>query len=135
MEDVILEQEVSTTQKNIEAYFNTHDVQYVAEDAVFTHMSSGDKYEGREAIGQMLHYIYHVAFDAKADVKNTVITEDHALLEADFVGRHIGEFAELQPTNREVNVPLCVSYDLENGFVKRARIYMQTDVMMRQLTK
>jgi len=135
MEDIILEQEVSTTQKNIEAYFNTHDVQYVAEDAVFTHMSSGDTYEGREAIGQMLHYFYHVAFDAKAEVKNTIITEDHALLEADFVGRHIGEFAELKPTNREVNVPFCVSYDLENGFVKRARIYMLNDVMIRQLTK
>jgi hypothetical protein len=134
MEEAILEQEVSTTQRNMQAYFNSHDVEYVAEDAVFTHMSSGDRYEGREAVKQMLHYIYHVAFDARADIKNIVITEDHALLEANFIGRHIGEFAGLQPTNKEVTVPLCVSYDLKNGLVQNARIYMLTDVLMAQLT-
>jgi steroid delta-isomerase-like uncharacterized protein len=135
MEEAILERpEVSLTQRNIEAYFKTHDVQYVAEDAVFTHMSSGDRFEGREAIAQMLHYIYHLAFDAKAEVKNTVITEDHALLEANFIGKHIGELNGMPPTNKEVNVPFCVSYDLENGLIKQARIYMMNEVMMRQLT-
>src|SRR5437868_11675056 len=134
MEEAILEKkEVSTTQKNLQAYFKTHDVQYVAEDAVFTHMSSGDRYEGREAVAQMLHYIYHVAFDARAEIKNTVITEDHALMEANFIGKHIGELEGMPATNKEVNVPLCVSYDLENGFIKKARIYMLTDVLMRQL--
>src|SRR6185436_19053722 len=106
MDAAIMEPKVSNTQKNMEAYFNSHDVQYVAEDAVFTHMSSGDRYEGREAIAGMLHYFYHVAFDAHAETKNTIVTEEHTLLEADFVGRHIGEFAGLQPTNKEVNVPL-----------------------------
>src|SRR5436190_17821161 len=102
MEEAILEKKaVSKTQTNIQAYFETHDVQYVAEDAVFTHMSSGDKYEGREAVAQMLHYIYHVAFDARADVKNIVITEDHALFEANFVGKHIGELQGLPATNKE----------------------------------
>jgi hypothetical protein len=135
MEEAILEkQEVSQAQRNIQAYFNTHDVQYVAEDAVFTHMGSGDKFEGREAVGQMLNYMYHVAFDAKAKVINTVISEDNALLEARFQGRHIGEFAGLQPTNKEVDVPFCVSYDLEDGFIKHARIYMLGDVLMKQLS-
>ena len=94
----------------------------------------GEEYVGREQIGGMLHYMYHVAFDAKAEIINTVVTEDRALLEANFKGRHIGEFAGLQPTNKEVNVPLCVSYDLENGLVKKARIYMLGDVLMRQLS-
>jgi predicted ester cyclase len=135
MQEAILEkQDVSTTQKNIQAYFKTHDVQYIAEDAVFTHMGSGDKYEGREAVGQMLHYMYNIAFDAKAEVINTVISKDNALLEAKFKGRHIGEFAGLQPTNKEVDVPLCISYDLEDGVIKRARIYMLGDVLMKQLT-
>jgi len=134
MEEAILEKQVSKTQRNIQAYLKTHDVQYVAEDAVFTHMGSGDKYEGREAIGQMLHYMYHIAFDAKAETLHSVITEDNALLEAKFRGRHIGEFAGLQPTNKEVDVPLCVSYDLEDGFIKRARIYMLGDVLMKQLS-
>ena len=64
MEEVILErQDISIAKKNVEAYFNTHDVQYVTEDAVFVSMDTGKETHGREAIGQMLYYFYHVAFD------------------------------------------------------------------------
>jgi steroid delta-isomerase-like uncharacterized protein len=135
MEETVLKKaSFAETQKNMKAYFETHDVKYVAEDAVFTHMGTGDEYRGKEAIAGMLHYMYHVAFDARATIKNTVVTEDHALMEANFVGKHIGEFAGEPATNKEVNVPLCVSYDLENGLIKSARVYMMGDVMMRQLT-
>jgi predicted ester cyclase len=135
MEEMILEkEEISLAKKNVEAYFNTHDVQYVTEDAVFTSMNTGEETHGREAIGQMLHYIYHVAFDAKAEITNKVITEKKAVLEFNFKGKHIGEFAGMQPTNKEVNVPVCVSYDLENGLIKEGRVYMLVDVMMKQLS-
>ena len=133
MEELILEKKVSNLQKNMEAYFATHDVQYVAEDAVFTFMNNGDKSVGREAVGQMLHYIYHVAFDARADIKNKVVTDNKALLELDFVGRHIGEFAGIPATNKEVNVPTIIVYDLEGGLIKQARVYMLMDVMMKQI--
>jgi hypothetical protein len=133
MDSILERPSISLSQKNMEAYFASHDVQYVAEDGVFTHMSSGERYEGREAVRQMLNYIYHVAFDARAEITNKVITENKALLEARLIGRHIGEFAGLQPTNKEVDVPFCVSYDLENGLVKNARVYMMNDVLMSQL--
>ena len=134
MEEVILErQDISIAKKNVEAYFNTHDVQYVTEDAVFVSMNTGEETHGREAIGQMLYYFYHVAFDAKAEITNKVITEKKAVLEFNFKGKHIGEFAGMQPTNKEVNVPTCVSYDLENGLIKKGRVYMLVDVMMKQL--
>ena len=135
MEEMILEKDVlSTAKENVKTYFQTHDVKYVTEDAVFKNLGTGEEYVGREQIGGMLHYMYHLAFDAKAEIINTVVTEDKALLEANFKGRHIGEFAGLQPTSKEVNVPLSVSYDLENGLVKKARIYMLGDVLMRQLS-
>ena len=133
-EAMVAKVSLAETKRNIEAFFATHDVQYVAEDVVYTSQNTGEKTVGREAVGQMLNYIYHVAFDAKAEIINTVITEDHALLELNINGKHIGEFAGVQPTNREVNVPLCIVYDLEGGFVKRARVYMLMDVMIKQLT-
>ena len=134
MEELILEKDVlSTTKENMEAYFQTHDVKYVAEDAVFTTMNTGEETRGREDVGQMLNYFYHVAFDAKAEITNKIITEKKALLEFNFVGKHIGEFAGMQPTNKAVNVPTCISYDLEDGLIKKARIYMLGDVMMKQL--
>ena len=135
MEEMILEKDaLSIAKENMEAYFQTHDVKYVAEDAVYKHMSTGEEYVGREQIGAMLHYMYHVAFDARGEIRNTIVTKDKAVLEADFTGKHIGEFAGLQPTNKEVKVPLCVIYDLENGLVKKARVYMLGDVLMKQLS-
>lgn len=83
MDNVI---EKSQTKANLEAYFKTHDVKYVAENAVFINMATGERHQGREAIAGMLHYIYHVAFDAKANVNNYIITEDKAMLEGFFVG-------------------------------------------------
>ena len=134
MSTITMEKSASAeTLKNMEAYFKTHDVSYVAEDAVFVNLGTGERTEGRTAIGEMLHYIYHVAFDAKAEVTHTIITEDKAVLEGFFVGKHINDFAGLPATQKNVRVPLCVSYDLENSMIKEARIYMLGDVMMKQL--
>ena len=134
MEEVILEREsLAATKRNFTAYFRDHDVQYLSEDAVFTQMNTGDETRGREAIGQMLHYFYHVAFEARAELTNTVITESKAVAEFNFKGRNIGDFAGMPATNKEVNVPTCIVYDVENGLIKRARIYMPADVMTKQL--
>ena len=124
----------TNTINNLNEFFKTHDAIYVAENAVFKNMNTGDQINGRKAIADMLHYIYHGAFDAKAIVNNTVITKTHALVEASFVGNHIGEFAGIPATGKQVNVPLCVTYDLnEDGLIQNGRIYMLMDVMMQQL--
>jgi len=134
MEEMTLQKEaLSVTQQNVLAYFNTHDVKYVAEDAVFKNLNTGETHKGRAEIGAMLHYIYHVAFDAKAEIKSYIITEDKAQLEVVIKGRHIGEFAGIPPTNKEVSIPASVSYDLKNGLIQEARIYMLADVLMQQL--
>lgn len=136
MEETLIQPELlSVAKKNIKAYLETHDVQYVAEDAVFTHMSTGEEYKGREAIAGMLHYMYHIAFDATAEIKNYIITEDKAMFEGIFNGKHIGEFAGIAPTQKNVSVPVCVCYDLKEGLIEKGRVYMLTDVLMAQLQK
>ena len=135
MEEMILEKDaLSIAKKNIENFLATHDVKYVAEDAVYTNMSTGEVYKGREEVGAMLNFMYHVAFDAKADITNTIITEKKAMFEGIFKGRHIGEIAGVPATNKEVNIPLCVCYDLEDGLIKEGRIYFLGDAMAKQLS-
>jgi len=112
---------------------NHSDVSMMAEDVVFTNMATGEKHSGPEAVTQMLQFIYHVAFEAHAETKNIIINETNAVLEGDFVGKHIGEFAGIAPTNKFVKVPLCVVYDLENGKIKRARIYFEMPALLTQL--
>src|SRR6187402_1686134 len=120
MEEVTLQKEaLSKTQQNILDYFKTHDPKYIAEDAVYRNLGTGEVYTGREEISGLLHFMYHVAFDAKGEVVNTVITESKAVVEAYFKGRHVGEIAGLKATNKEVDIPLCVSYDLKDGLIKQ----------------
>ncbi len=49
------------------------------------------------------------------------------------MGKHIGEFAGIPATGKDVKVPLCVVYDLENDRIKRGRVYFEMPVSMRQL--
>lgn len=118
---------------NMTAYFQTHDPKYVAPDAEFMDMTTGQVTKGRDEIGKMLHHIYHIAFDARAEVSGTVITDSNAVLEATFTGKHIGEFAGIPATGKSVRVPLCVVYELKDGMIARARVYMLVSVMLQQL--
>ena len=105
----------------------------MADDVVFAHMATGDLHEGPEAVARMLHYVYHVAFDARAETRNLVVDDGKAVFEADFVGTHIGEFAGIPATGKQVRVPLCVVYELENNMIKRGRVYMEMPVLFKQL--
>ena len=126
--------ELATATTHVEEFVKTHDTIHVAENAVFKSLNTAQEFRGREAIEQMLNYFYHVAFDARIIINNIIVTKSKAVLEATFTGRHIGEFANVPPTNKEVNVPMCVAYDMnEDGLVQEGRIYMLMDVMMQQL--
>ncbi len=106
----------------------------LAEDVVFTVMGSGEESHGPEQVAGTLHYLYHVAFDATAKPTLMLFGENNAMLEAEFVGKHIGEFAGVPATGKQVSVPMCVVYDLEEEKIKRARIYFEVPALMRQIT-
>jgi len=126
---------IESTRETVMAYLHGHDDTVLAEDAVFTIMDSGQEHRGRDAVKGMLHYFYSIAFDAEAKTRNLIIADDQAVLEADFVGKHIGEFGGIKATGKEVNVPLCVVYDVENNSVKRGRIYWEFDSFRRQVSE
>ena len=126
---------VESTREVVTKYLNSKhsDVSMMADDVVFTHMATGQEHHGPEGVMEMLNYFYHIAFDADAVTKNTIFADGKAVLEADFVGKHIGEFAGIPATNKQVRVPLCVVYDLENDQIKRGRVYFEMPILLQQL--
>ena len=54
-------------------------------------------------------------------------------LPKNLVGKHVGEFAGIPATGKDVRIPLCVNYDLEDGKIKRARVYFEMPVLLQQL--
>ena len=126
---------VQRTRDAVERYLNSahQDLSMMSKDVVFTNMATGEEHRGVEGVRRMLDYVYHQAFDASAETSHRIYAEDHAVLEGYFVGKHIGAFAGVQATGRQVRVPLCVVYDLEDGQITRGRVYLEVPVMMRQL--
>jgi predicted ester cyclase len=49
------------------------------------------------------------------------------------VGKHIGEFAGVPATHKDVRIPLCVVYDLDNGMITHGRIYFEVPALMAQI--
>ena len=126
---------VQRTRDAVERYLNSahSDLSMMAEDVVFTTMATGDQHRGVEGVRRMLDHVYHQAFDAKAETRNRIYAEDHAVLEGYFVGKHIGTFAGVEATGRQVRVPLCVVYDLQDAKIVRGRVYLEVPVLMQQL--
>ena len=120
-------------EKNMLDYFETHDPLYFTEDGVLRNLNTGESYHGRAEAGGMLHFFYHVLFDAKAEVVNYIITENKAIVEGRIVGKHIGDMGPIKATGKDVNFPICVTYDLKDGLIKEARIYAANEVLMQQL--
>jgi steroid delta-isomerase-like uncharacterized protein len=109
------------------------DTSVLADDVVFTTMNTAEEDRGPEGVSQSINYIYHVAFDARFELTNLIIEGGIGAAEADFVGEHIGEFAGIPPTHKQVRVPLCVVYEVEDDRIKRARIYFEMPAMFEQL--
>jgi steroid delta-isomerase-like uncharacterized protein len=126
---------VESTRKVMRKYWDSghSDVSMMADNVVFTVMATGEETQGPDAVLGLLNYFYHGAFDARGDIHNEMVSEGKAVAEADFVGKHIGEFAGIPATGKDVNVPLCVVYDLVDDQIKGARIYLEMPVLMAQL--
>ncbi|MHB9033215.1 MAG: ester cyclase [Anaerolineae bacterium] len=123
------------TKQVVQSYLDSAhgDTSMLAKDVVFTIMATGQENHGPEEVNGMLHYFYHVAFDARAVTRVLVCDEHNAVLEAAFVGKHIGEFAGIPATGKEVNVPMCIVYDVANNQIRNGRVYLEMPVLLQQL--
>ena len=76
-----------------------------------------------------------VRANVTAEANNLIFADGQAVWEGDFIGKHVGEFAGIPATGKDVRVPLCVVYDLQNDQIKRARVYFEMPVLMVFLAK
>ena len=126
---------IESTRETMQRYFGSQhtDVAMMAENVVFTIMATGQEHHGRDGVLGMLNYFYHVAFKATAKTRVTLFGEANAMIEGDFIGKHIGEFAGIPATQKDVCVPLCVVYDLAENKITRGRVYFEMPSLLRQL--
>jgi steroid delta-isomerase-like uncharacterized protein len=106
---------------------------YLADDVTFTVMGTELEVRGRDAVEQFIRAFHEQAFDAQPELKRTLVGDDLAAVEADFVGTHTGEFLGIPATGRAVHVPYAVVYDFRDGRISALRGYIPMDALLRQI--
>ena len=96
-------------------------------------MGTDQKASGPEAVEGIIRYLHEQAFDAQPELKTLVVDGERAAIEADFAGRHVGEFSGKPASGKDVRVPYSVHYDLEGDRIKALRIYMPVDMLLQQI--
>ncbi len=105
---------------------------FFADDVVVSVMWTDLVAKGRDAAEQLTVTMHREAFKATPVIKDLLVGEGKALLEADFVATHVAEFGGKAPTGKEVNVPYCAVYDLKDEKITQLRLYFPMDVLLRQ---
>ncbi len=111
-----------------------HDRTQLAEDAVFTLMSTGKAFQGRAEVEKLLDLFYGQAFEGRDEIQTIIVEETHAVVEALFMAKHIGEFDGVAPTGKQAQVPYCAVYTVEGNKVRAGHLYLDVDMLRNQLT-
>jgi predicted ester cyclase len=106
---------------------------HFAADVTFTADCTNSVIEGRAAVEQHLRHFLEQTFDASPKIKLALINDDQAIMEADLVGSHRGEFWGIAATGRKISIPCGVIYDLRDGEITAVRSHINIDLLLQQL--
>lgn len=107
---------------------------YLSDDVTMAFMGTDRIVKGRVAVRDTIKFIHEIAFSSAVKITTLVCGEGEAMLEAEFVGTHIGEFEGVKPALKSVRVPYSVAYSLANGKITALRLYFPMDLLMKQIT-
>ena len=105
----------------------------LAGDVSLAVMTTGEVTRGREAVLDLLAHLYRHAFAVTPNVRTVVASAERAIVESEFTGRHVGEFAGIGPTGAPVRVPYAAAFDLTAGEITAIRLYLPLDLLVRQI--
>lgn len=122
----------------LDAYLESHDPGYFAEDAVYTIVAMDRQFRGREAIASILDLYYRGAFSPVwTDIRHTVfdLHGDLAVVEFTFKGRHTAPFFAMPATGRPIEIAMVAMYEFREGKISDGRLYYDGAGFLRQIKR
>jgi steroid delta-isomerase-like uncharacterized protein len=102
-------------------------------DCVFEDVAMGKIYRGR-AGAEEYYRRWWTAFDFKVQGKKRHFTEEGVLIaETSYLGKHVGDFFGLPPTQQPIELRLCVIIGFRDGLMDGERFYYDLAGLLRQL--
>ena len=125
---------IEHTRAIMERYWAGHASDTITEDADFTDVASGRTWHGRNAIIDMLQTHYEGVFEAEFTPDATYIADGAAAVEGRFVGTHVGTYAGIEATGKEVDIPLAVFYTVGPEGITSGRVWFMVNRFLDQVT-
>jgi steroid delta-isomerase-like uncharacterized protein len=117
---------------------NEHDLEGVLR--IFGHTARyddeawGEHYEGADGVRMFYEQLMRALPDLEIDVRRRHVTDDAILLEVMIRGTQLGEWRNLPPTGRRVEVPLCGVYTFDaQDRLAGEKIYYDRATVLQQL--
>lgn len=110
--------------------------QYLTEDVTIDLIGTEIGARGRDDVGSVIRAAHFQMFDSAVEIVAVIVDEGgrKGAVEAIFAARHIGEFAGIPATGREVRVPYSVHYDLTDEGISALRVYALGQGLVSALT-
>lgn len=129
---------VRDTEKTINAYLQALTAggdfaSFFADDVVWTTMENGDQIRGRQEVAGYIEALHSQVFEASPELVNVATGDGFAILEAVFVGTHIGDFGDLPATGATVRLPYCVGYTVADQKITELRAYLSVTALQQQV--
>ena len=106
---------------------------FFAPDVVWTTMETGEEVRGRDAVRDLIRGLHGQAFHAQPELVTLLTGDTTAMVEAVFVGTHVGDFAGLPATGMQVRWPYSMAYDVAAGSITALRAYFPMTALRSQL--
>ena len=106
---------------------------FFAPDVVWTTMETGEEVRGRDAVRDLIRGLHTQAFQARPELVSLLTGDTTAMVEAVFVGTHVGDFAGLPATGMQVRWPYAMAYDVAGGSITALRASFPMTALRSQL--
>jgi predicted ester cyclase len=97
------------------------------------HAAADDRPEGPEGFRQTIAILNAAWDDLRLEPLETVAEGDRVAVRLRFSGRHVGRFAGMEPTGREVSVEHAHFFRVVDGLIVEHRVIRDDVSAMRQL--
>lgn len=105
----------------------------LTEDCFFEDLPSGSTWKGHAGAA---HYYrtWWEAFETKVTTEvRHFPASDLAIVETKWVGRHVGQFWNMEPTGREIEIPVVIFVKIKDGLMAGERFIWDRATLFTQL--
>jgi steroid delta-isomerase-like uncharacterized protein len=91
-------------------------------------------HDGAQAVGELLSGLFKGFPDFTVEIVKTHHSDDAVILEVKMKGTHLGDWAGLKATGREMNVPVACIFEFDGNRLVCEKVYFDMATLMNQLT-